>query len=488
MMTKIGLRMLKKMPVIPVQSDKNHGYVLHTENDIREIKEAIMSKDMYEEVHPYSIPKNLNETYVNLCKRVAELEGNPSLSELTRSMFVGSTFISRLLITCKDHKEQGMITHRNIHANHCYSHKGLSKWLAMRLEENLHSRTSASYIVKDIPQFIESVQSLRVPEGAYLMHLDIKDFFLTGTETELTQPIREGYDATDKKLVLDVAEFLLSSQYVRCDETPGRVWRAVHGAGQGLAHSGAIASFTFNELVEQVVCSESFMRDHGIWLYRRYHDDIILGATKTELTLKFTNRMHDLSKPYIIKCEKVVREGKCQFLSAMLEIKDNRMSITPVIKSDKPPLAESSAHPSHVHSAWKRAYLRSALRNTSRDAKLIQETRQQVAERFTMYGEKPPDEPSSLRLNDRMKEDQPLSERPLWIALPHHVQLEKPVKQALSSFSSDAFNQSLHFWSFGFPNPRVRAAWRIDTPRHAQKVQPRRHPNDPILDHLLDQR
>ena len=289
--------------------------------------------------------------------------------------------------------------------------------------------------------------------------------------------------------MLDVAKFLLSSQYVRCDETPGRVWRAVYGAGQGLAHSGAVASFTFNESVEQVVCTDSFLRDHGIWLYRRYHDDIILGATEAELTLKFTYRMHELSKPYIIKCEKVVRSGSCQFLSAMLEIKDNRMIISPVIKADKPPLAESSAHPSHTHSSWKSAYLKSALRNTSNIPELIQETRLRVAERFTMYGENPPDEPRSSSSRARkMKEDLPLSERPLWIALPHHVQLERPVKQALSSFSSDAFNQSLHFWGFGYPNPRVRSAWRIDTPRHAQKVQPRRHPNDPILDHLLDQR
>lgn len=88
-LTRLGLRLLKDMQVVPIPNDKEPGYTLHSKASLTSIHEDILGSDVYEKVDPGDYDENaLRRRYCCLCKEVAEHEGQPRLYNVICKMVV----------------------------------------------------------------------------------------------------------------------------------------------------------------------------------------------------------------------------------------------------------------------------------------------------------------------------------------------------------------------------------------------------------------
>ena len=92
----------------------------------------------------------------------------------------------------------------------------------------------------------------------YFVKLDVRDFYMTGTPSELKDSIKVLFPPGPRcRLLCEAVEYLLSSEYVVSNLVPGRVFRVVPGSGMGHRHSGCIATVRFSRWVK-----ENLLQDH----------------------------------------------------------------------------------------------------------------------------------------------------------------------------------------------------------------------------------
>jgi hypothetical protein len=155
-------------------------------------------------------------------------------------------------------------------------------------------------------------------------------------------------------------EHLLQNQYVRND-LDGSLYAVALGSGQGQVASGDISDVTFYRLVEDGLVSDSILAQHGIEMYARYRDDIIILARQANSVRQFVALMKGRAKAlYNIKCESVSSHS-CDFLDFTIykgrEFRKGSLSIRPYHKptSQHIPLSSESCHNMSVHMSWPRA-------------------------------------------------------------------------------------------------------------------------------------
>eukprot|EP00974_Lingulodinium_polyedra_P064136 6194811-Lingulodinium_polyedra.AAC.1 len=132
---------------------------------------------MYEEIHPSSMTKNGTEIHQKLVNKIANIEKEQALiSSLGKSTRVqGAKVEAELIITCKSHKPPGEVSFRNTHANPCYIYEGVATWVAKKIQEKFKA-WGAVHMIKNSQQL-----------------LDIKDFYLCGSQHEIVEAAMKGW-------------------------------------------------------------------------------------------------------------------------------------------------------------------------------------------------------------------------------------------------------------------------------------------------------
>eukprot|EP00959_Pyramimonas_sp_CCMP1952_P216215 4522140-Pyramimonas_sp.AAC.1 len=245
--------------------------------DMPRITDSILSSSVYlRGTCNDSVITDIVRRYHRLCRlagAAAEDESlGPLLSRTTRRS--NSHAVSVLQLTVKDHKQDGEVTCRPIHATPNFMFAGLSAWLRAVLSKKLDE--VAPQLISDSHDLKDRLLCLHPDMNWHFLKIDIKDYYLCGSADEITEAVMSLWSPADPQYsyLRHVVTFFLGVQMVR-DPFSGDVFHVLKGTGMGLPHSGELTDSCFAALVEITILSTSMRSRYGIKGYFRFRDDIL---------------------------------------------------------------------------------------------------------------------------------------------------------------------------------------------------------------------
>jgi hypothetical protein len=464
---RLGIALLKSSRIVLVPRDKGTGYVIHTRQQFTDVHLQLLSGCEYQQISSETIAWNtIRRAYVDLCSRVvsawfAEEFRSSIFIQLKRSLeILNNTPYTKLKITCKDHKRP--VQHRNLHSSVNNSFAGLSQFVRYHLAPHIRSKP---HIVKNAEQLSNILRGKRIPFGSFLVRIDMKSFFLSGTADQLSSLCsRVEPNTSNGRTFRDVVLFLLYHQYIRSDCAPGCTYQVVKGTGMGLRHSSEVANYSLYQLVElPFACNPAVQAEFGIRGYWRYFDDILVITDSIGDFKRWFMRFAELSDCFIPEIEEISRHAVnmlnmrvyvdgCGCLQTVAVFKPSSLAV---------PLDTISCHPPHVHSAWPRATLVSSLRlcSTFSDMQCVGKTFIARFRKFTasvslircllttLHHElqRGPNRRTVLQINNEGATVLPADRQVVWVVLPYHpVWKIGGVYHALSKFLNSHDSQLVH--------------------------------------------
>ena len=165
-------RILRRMNVVAVPTDKDGGFALVRRETLIAVHDDILKTDAYVEVSPFEHNIiTILQSQSSLAQRSAKLEEDAGLAHaLQRHARVdGSSVIANLKVTCKTHKNDGNVSHRNIHACPAYALSGIAQYLSVYLAAEL----------RNFPHVVNSTNSLSIKKRSLLRRRNIPFIGLT---------------------------------------------------------------------------------------------------------------------------------------------------------------------------------------------------------------------------------------------------------------------------------------------------------------------
>jgi hypothetical protein len=293
--------------------------------------------------------------YRSLALEIEQVEDIEGLSYVLRSTLIRENIAAKMKLLCKTHKSP--ISFRPVHACCQYAYDPISRWISLSLDSTLKG---IPYLLRDSSDLVDKLGKLSVVSPIFY-RLDVQDYFLSGSSSDLCLDSTQEVLPIRKKLVLQRAlRFILDRQLVTSLDSEGNqiVLQVERGSGMGLPHSGAVADTSLRNLMEKgFVDSPSILARYDIYAYYRFKDDIFIIAKTRTGARAFVVELMKNSKYYAIKVESV-SSTSCKmldlriwwdgFFHTKVEIKDTAMGM---------PLSHESNHPSTIHYNWPKAYI-----------------------------------------------------------------------------------------------------------------------------------
>ena len=204
--------------------------------------------------------------------------------------------------------------------------------------------------------------------------LDVRDFYMTGTPSELKDSIKILFPPGPRcRLLCEAVEYLLSSEYVVSNLVPGRVFRVVRGSGMGHRHSGCIADCSFFALGKREFAARSqVLQSFGIKRYYRHRDDVLMIRSRKQGTREFFKMLREKVQPFKLQVEEV-SGSSIRYLDLLLTKTGTRFVARPAFKTTSlaRPLDPTSAHPKFVHCSWPVGMVKRIFPLCSREADVL---------------------------------------------------------------------------------------------------------------------
>ena len=176
---------------------------------------------------------------------------------------------------------------------------------------------------------MHKLKHLHIPEGARILRIDVKHFFMCGSSDVLARIAASKFQGRHRFLFFETLKWLLDNQYVVSDLLPGRLWQVVLGTGMGLQHSSAVADFVLYVLVDEWLLRPSTIRGLGILHYSRFRDDLLLVVgSRDHAYCLFRLVQARVREVYIIECPSI-SQSTGEMLPVNLQIIGNRVCTTP---------------------------------------------------------------------------------------------------------------------------------------------------------------
>ena len=314
------------------------------------LESKALSSDFYEPVLESMINvQSLQDSYVRICKDISKYYEDHSLTPVLCASLSKGSLAASLGMTVKNHKPQGAQVVRVTHRAASPMFQGLSDWITSVLDPFVRN---IPWLMPDSLSVHNSLHEVAVSESTIVLLIDLKDFFLSGSDSLICDAISNFIGGTSdfRSIFCKALYHLLSTQYVR-SETLGCLHRCVLGSGIGLRHSPHVANLLFFILVEQ----ELLPGRQGLSGWFRYHDDIMAVCSDRESSHKlFTDLKGLCSSVFRVKCESVHSVGSPSFvfLDMQLTLESSRIRADPSQVKPVTPLCPSSAHSPGVHRSW----------------------------------------------------------------------------------------------------------------------------------------
>jgi hypothetical protein len=401
-------------------------------------------------------------TYRSLALEIEQVEEVEGLSYVLRSTLIRENIAARMKLLCKTHKSP--ISFRPVHASCQYAYDPMSRWISLSLDSTLKG---IPYLLRDSSDLVDKLGKLSVVAPIYY-RLDVQDYFLSGSSSDLCMDSTQEILPIRKKLVLQRAlRFILDRQLVTSLDSEGNqvVLQVERGSGMGLPHSGAVADTSLRNLMEKgFVDSPSTLARYDIYAYYRFKDDILIIAKTRTGARAFVVELMKNSKYYAIKVE-AVSSTSCKmldlriwwdgFFHTKVEVKDTAMGM---------PLSHESNHPSTIHYNWPKAYIQRLFslctKHTDKRGAIDQfllrlashHTHSRILSSLRIYA----DQLLSNSLPKKVKS--PISDLS-WLVLPYHPAFSRYIREELSIRNS---RRDKHVWRHAFsdtspipPEPKI---------------------------------
>ncbi len=246
------------------------------------------------------------------------------------------------------------------------------RWISLVVRDAIRKY---SHLVDSTSSFIDRMSELRVAENDVFMHMDLKDFFMTGSAQYLVHHCSLIIPFRFREVFREALLFILENQYISAHLFPKQLWRVVVGSGMGLKCSSDVSDAAFLHAVELCglsLLSQASRQRFGIISYTCYRDNLLF-VCKPDFerirSLKFHIENHILL--YKGQVEEASHIG-VTFLDLNLA-KDEpcrrtgTISYNPFLKSTSllQVLSTRSTHLLTTHFAWMKAYICRLRRNSS---------------------------------------------------------------------------------------------------------------------------
>ena len=361
---KLGLSAMSNSGYVACQSDKDQCMILCDRGSI----DAFVSTEM-DRVDAYCsfrisvdyVAWVINE-FKSICLDLATAAVGEDLAKDLLASFLRnlrnwgiSGFVNRIGFTVKSHKCSGDVKPRVLHLSHHSPFKPPLKYLSRCINSNLKSYT---HIVADSSDLLRKLHSQRLvlSPNARFVCIDIKDFFMSGTHSELAQHapkhVPQRLEVHAKRLISLVLRHQVV-QPAKYEDDDDETFYVARGSGMGMTGSGEILDCAVLEMAELPLLPSAQV--HGVVAYYRFKDDIIAivdGADKALWKGWLCKFMRALGS-FKTLCTKISRQ--VDFLDLKLSISDvgtipNQIFVKPT--SLKVPLGHGSCHPASIHIAW----------------------------------------------------------------------------------------------------------------------------------------
>ena len=178
--------------------------------------------------------------------------------------------------------------------------------------------------------------------------VDVKDFYLSGSPSEVASDVSSLMDAPLAALVKETIYSLLDNQlifsmFLQC------FYRCYNGTGMGLKHSGHCANLAFYAAVEKAFVHR--LTAHGITSYIRYHDDIFVVFESRQAMLNFLTPLVRNSGYFTILCS-CISQTSLEFLDLTVTTCDGHLKVQPTLNKIPSPLCPTSCHHASIHKSW----------------------------------------------------------------------------------------------------------------------------------------
>ena len=119
---------------------------------------------------------------------------------------------------------------------------GLMSWVSLVLQEAL---SKWKHLCGSTDSFLKRITSFKMDEDDVIMHMDLKDFFMTGTAEFLTHHASLLVRLRFRKVFRSVLMCLLNNQLITSSVIPNDFWKVVVGSGMRLRCSPELADAAF---------------------------------------------------------------------------------------------------------------------------------------------------------------------------------------------------------------------------------------------------
>lgn len=272
-------------------------------------------------------------------------------------IFAAANIFSCLKYTVKTHKAAGEVCFRALHSSVNTPLQGAMKLISHFLKPKL---ATLSHLCASSAEVAQKLRSCHVDGSAYLLKIDIKDFFMDGSHSQIMSACLAMIDPAWRPCCKPLVEYILNTQYVFSPCLPGKLYKVRRGAGMGLLCSGELVDSTFYKTVEESILPD--LNKWGVIGYFRFRDDIlVIAECSRETLIDFVMLLKTSSVVWKLKVESVSQFEVC-FLDLRL-FKGDRWHATRCLDialfhketAQKQVLATHSLHAPHTHLSWPRS-------------------------------------------------------------------------------------------------------------------------------------
>lgn len=478
-------------PWVPMPSDKDGGFTLVHESVIRDIQRDLLAGPWYRVFGTNCLEqtwRSLVPQYRRIAASIADVDSRTSRHVLCASLGEGASRMPSYLIhTCKTHKDAGEVGFRPVHASSRHAFTGIMCWISLILSDVLKRW---KHLVHSSDDFIERITQVPCDDNDVFMHIDLKDFFMTGSTTFLVHHVSLLVPFKFRATFRVALQFILENQFVTSNLFQGEYWRVQSGSGMGLKSSSHISNAAFLHAIE--LCGLSLLSQasgarFGIKSYTRYFDNILFVLKPDFERIRSLKRhLEDNIVPYKGKLEEASHIG-ITFLDVNI-VKDESwrrtgvISFFPYLKPTclRQALSLRSMHNPSTHGAWMKAFLQ-RIRKHSSCLTWYRTTKNHVLFRLRKAGidqaivtsiDKsstftfPVDLPSCLC---PVRCTRPTSS--LWLRLPFHPIWFSHINRSLGQFCNDPEHRQLLAQFVDSNVMSIKAAWMLRMPTLANIVR-----------------
>lgn len=369
---RIALKQLRSLDGYYIcPNDKAHGFTFIAFADMLILTAKVIVEPTYRHVFSSSINEaNLKRDYRKLANRVEKHLDLPGTARAICDSLHGM-FYTHMDFTIKTHKLSGDVKPRPLHKVGRFAFEGLGRWLSSLLAPKVQQ---LPHFCRDSLSVAGKLRNLVVPRSAKFIHVDLKNFFLSGFPEVLAKDVASYFNGPLRSLVYDIVFFLCDNQWVYCWYT-GAMAKCLNGAGMGLHFAGHVANLSFAKAVEEEVLTWSQLNAHSVYLYTRYFDDcLFIAGNRTDCSLSaatpLIQRLKDHSAHFTVG-DIIVNSQAIKFLDLSLAFHGNRIVVSAALDKIPIPLDTTSLHPESVHSSWPSSLVRRIWDISGRDDKQV---------------------------------------------------------------------------------------------------------------------